>query len=293
MGRLGRSSRMAWGLLGAAAAAWFAVWMLFFPQYVPTHFAWDVQPRFAQVFIGAGYVFRTAFFLNAAFERDWLKLRWIVWGNLVFTGVLLFATYWHADEFLWNPFVSPVAHLWIVLYIFEPIVMLYLLPPGILRAAAPTSGGPILPLFRRTLIFIAGILLMFGLLPFLHPEFASARWPWELNGLDARMISAWFLGWSAWTGTMALAADWDEVRAAARLFILNGVALTTVALVFRDEFSAGRGTATAFVVAVVLLTGAMAAFHVVQDRRRPTARPAGRPLIDAGAAAVPEGEPGR
>ena len=89
------------------------------------------------------YVFRTAFFLNVAFEKDWLRLRWIVWGNLVFTGVLLFATYWHAPEFLWDPFTSPVAHIWIVLYIFEPVVMIYLLPPGILRAPAPPTGGPI------------------------------------------------------------------------------------------------------------------------------------------------------
>ena len=79
-------ARLGWGLLGAAAAAWFAVWFLFFPQFVPDYFAWDIEPRFAQVFIGAGYVFRTFFFLNAAFERSWLRLRWIVWGNLVFTG---------------------------------------------------------------------------------------------------------------------------------------------------------------------------------------------------------------
>ena len=42
--------------------------MLFFPQYVPEYFAWDVHPRAAQAFIGAGYVFRTFFFLNAARE---------------------------------------------------------------------------------------------------------------------------------------------------------------------------------------------------------------------------------
>src|SRR5262245_56130678 len=87
-----RRSRLGWGLLGAAAAAWFAIWFLFFPQFIPTYFAWDIEPRFAQLFLGAGYVFRTAFFLNAAFERSWLRLRWIVWGNLVFTGVLLLAT---------------------------------------------------------------------------------------------------------------------------------------------------------------------------------------------------------
>jgi len=273
MGRLGTRTQRLWGLLGAAAAAWFAVWMLFFPQYVTDFFAWDVQPRFAQVFIGAGYIFRTAFFLNVAFEKDWLRLRWIVWGNLVFTGILLFATYWHAQEFIWNPFQSPLAHIWIVLYIFEPVVMLYVLPPGILRAAAPATGGPILLPFRRYLVFVTGILLMFGLLLLLNPEFASARWPWELNELDARIFAAWPLGWAVWCGTMAFATDWDEVRMPARLFILNGLALVAVAIVFRDEFLPGRGSVIGFIVAVTLLTIGMLVFHLMQERRRPTPSP--------------------
>lgn len=266
-----RLARLGWGLLGAAAAAWFAVWFLLFPQFVPDYFAWDIEPRFAQVFIGAGYVFRTAFFLNAAFERSWLRLRWIVWGNLVFTGVLLFATYWHAPEFHWNPFETPLAHIWIVLYIFEPVVMLYLIPSGTMSAPGLTSGGPILAWFRRFLVLVTGFLLMNGLLILLNPEFAATRWPWELNGLDARIAAAWFLGWAAWCGTMAFARDWDEIRRAAQLFILNGVALLTVTVIFRNEFLPGRGTAMGFAFGVAVMTIAMAAFHVLQDRRRPIA----------------------
>ena len=79
-------SQMIWGFLGATAAAWFAIWMLFFPQFVPEFFAWNVVPRYAQAFIGAGYIFRTLFFLNVARESDWTKLRWIVWGNLASPG---------------------------------------------------------------------------------------------------------------------------------------------------------------------------------------------------------------
>jgi hypothetical protein len=268
-----RRSRLGWGILGAAAAAWFAIWFLFFPQFVPDNFAWDIKPRFAQVFIGAGYVFRTAFFLNAAFERSWLRLRWIVWGNIVFTGILLLATYWHAEEFHWNPFKTPLAHTWIILYIFEPVVMLYLIPRGTLSAPSLTSGGPVSPWLKRFLVLVAGLLLMNGLLILINPEFAASRWPWELNPLDARIVSAWFLGWSAWCGTMAFAQDWDEIRAAARLFILNGIALLAVTVVFRDEFLPGRGTATAFAVALAVMTGIMIVFHVLQDRRRPTDQP--------------------
>lgn len=273
MGRLGLRTQRLWGILGAGAAAWFAIWMLFFPQFVPTHFAWDVEPRFAQVFIGAGYIFRTFFFLNVARETNWFRLRWIVWGNLVFTGVLLFATYWHAQEFLWNPFVSPVAHIWIVLYVFEPILMLYLLPRGILGAEAPPTGGPIHGLFRRWLILVCGTLLMFGLLPFLNPEFAANRWPWELNPLDARMVSAWFLGWAAWSGTLAFATDWDEIRTAVRLFIVNGVALAAVAIAFRETFIPDRGSAAAFTIAIVVMTAIMFGFLVLQERARPRGQP--------------------
>ena len=109
-----RSMRL-WGVIGAAVAALFAVWMFFFPSLVPTHFAWVVEPRLAQAFIGAGYVFRTFFFLQFVFARNWLSIRWTFYGNLVFTGTLLLATLWHADEMNWRfpggARVDPLLHL--------------------------------------------------------------------------------------------------------------------------------------------------------------------------------------
>jgi hypothetical protein len=264
-----RREQIGWGILGAAAAAWFAIWMLAFPQFVADYFAWDVHPRYAQAFIGAGYIFRTAFFLNAARQPDWTRLRWIVWGNLVFTGTLLFATYWHADEFHWNPLETPLAHLWIVLYIFEPVTMLYLIPRGALSAAAPPTGGPLHRWFKGFLVLVVGLLFMNGLLLLLNPEFAAARWAWELNPLDARIVAAWFLGWATWCGTMAFAADWDEIRTAARLFILNGVVLLATVPVFRDDFLPGRGTVGGYAFGLLVMTGLMAGFYVLQERRRP------------------------
>lgn len=261
-------AQIGWGFLGAVAAGAFSVWMFLFPDTVARYFAWDVQPRYAQAFIGAGYLFRTAFFLYVMRQPDWLRLRWIVWGNLAFTGTLLLATYWHVDQFNWNPFQTPLAHIWIVLYIFEPIAMVYLLPRGALRAAAPATGGPLLDAFRKFLILVTGLLLMNGLLLVINPEFAATRWAWELNPLDARIVAAWFLGWSIWCGTMAFARDWDEVRAAAALFILNGLALAATILIFRDQFLPGRGTPIGYMLAVGLMTGLMIAFFLLQERRR-------------------------
>jgi hypothetical protein len=260
-------SQVVWGILGALAAAWFAGWMLLFPQQVPTHFAWDVQPRYAQAFIGAGYIFRTLFFLNVAREANWIRLRWIVWGNLVFTGTLLLATFWHIDEFLWPQFVPPTAHIWVILYIFEPVVMIYLIPRGILRAEAPVVGGPIHPWFKAFLVLVTGLFLMHGLLLVINPEFATLRWPWELNPLDARIVAAWALGWSVWCGTMAFATDWDEIRTGIRLFIVNGVALLATMVLFRDGLTGV--TTSSYVWGIATLTIVMAGFHALQERRRP------------------------
>ena len=261
-----RRSQIVWGLLGATAAATFAVWLLGFPQFVLDYFAWDVQPRYAQAFIGAGYIFRTLFFLNAATESNWIRLRWIVWGNLAFTGTLLLATFWHVDQFNWSQFTPPTAHIWVILYIFEPVVMVYLIPRGALRAEAPVVGGPIHPWFKAFLVLVTGLLLMHGLLLLINPEFAAQRWPWGLNPLDARIAAAWALGWSFWCGTMAFARDWDEIRTAARLFIVNGVALLATMVPFADGLT-GK-TASTYVVGILILTGGMIAFYVLQERWR-------------------------
>ena len=277
--------QLGWGLLGASAAFAFAVWMFFFPESIPEKFAWDVEPRLAQAFIGAGYVFRTFFFLAIAFGRDWLKLRWMMWGNLVFTGVLLLATFWHADQFNWPPSQTLAGHFWVILYIFEPVTMLYIVPWAILTAPAPTTGGPVHRLVRIFLIFTTGLLLMHGLLLVLNPEFAGTRWPWELNSLDAQIIAAWFLGWSAWCGTMAFARDWDEIRLPAILFVVNGVALLATIVWFRDLFSTTHTTTGSYQVGIAVLTGLMVLSIVWQERRRP------RAVAQRGADTEPEAAP--
>jgi hypothetical protein len=267
-----RADQLAWGLLGATAAATFAVWMFFFPDSIAEKFAWDVHPRMSQLFIGAGYVFRTAFFLSIAFGRDWTRLRWMFWGNLAFTATLLLATFWHAGEFNWDPAQTPVAHLWLILYIFEPVTMLYMVPRNVWQLPAATTGGSIWKPFRWFLIAATGLLLSDGLLLVINPEFAAQRWPWELNPLDARIMAAWFLGWAVWLGTMAFARDWTEIRLPAALFVLNGAALIATIVVGRDEFRDIR-TVPPYQWGVVVLTVLMIGFGLLQERRMAAARP--------------------
>ncbi len=256
-----------WGVLGAVVAAAFALLMFFLPNMIPSRFAWVVEPRLAQAFIGAGYVFRTAFFLQFVLAKNWLHVRWAFWGNLAFTGTLLLATLWHADEMNWR---FLLAHLWIVFYTFEPITMIFTAPlDPASRAAHLHSGGPILPWLRRLLIFEVGIFFLFGGLLIVNPQWLDLRWPWDLNEFDARIITAWFMGWSVWAGTMAMAVDWDEVRLTAALQILFGLSLTAVLVAFRPEFDFARSPTSTYAGGVVLLTPAMIIFFWLQERRRP------------------------
>lgn len=255
-----------WGIGGGLIAAVFAIWMLFFPELAITHFAWPVEPRLAQIFIGAGYIFRTGFFFTAAFEPAWHRIRWIYWGNLVFTGTLLFATFWNLDAFNWF-FVT--AHVWVILYIIEPVTMLYLVPRSQEAwTQVPTPRGPIHPAFKWFFVAETAILLTFGLLLVLNPRFADLRWPWALNQLDAQIIAAWFLGWAVWAGTMAFATDWDEIRHGARLNILFGLALLMTFVVFFPQFDFSRPTTYAYMGGVVVLTLAMLFFYFRQERAK-------------------------
>ena len=255
-----------WGVIGAAVAALFAVWMLFFPQLVAPFFAWVAEPRLTQVFIGAGYIFRTVFFLGFVFGGNWLRMRWAFWGNLAFTGTLLLATLWHAEEMSWRYLV---AHLWIIFYTFEPVSMIFLAPmDAATRALHLHSGGPMLPWFKRFLILVVGVLFLFGALMVINPAWLDLRWSWDLNEFDARIMAAWFNGWAVWLGTIYFVRDWDEGKWGVWLAILFGAALSVSSLIFLPLFN-DRHATRGFIGVAILFTVGLAFFAWRQERARP------------------------
>lgn len=277
-----------WGVLGGTTAAVFAVWLILLPDTVTTYFAWDVQPRMTQLFVGAGYIFRTAFFFAIALEPRWRRVSWMYWGNLAFTGALLAATYLHADEFLWGQFLPPTAHLWIILYIFEPVAMLYLVPRSAGHLERPVAGGEVTPALRMFLILAVGLMLMFGLLLLVNPALAANRWPWDLNHLDSRIMSAWFLGWAGWAGAMAFSNYWDDIKLGVQLMILNGTVVLAAAV---SQLSSlrfdGKTTTLVLAIGTIGLTAGAATLYVVQERRRPSVVAADAPALTDVAAGSP------
>ena len=71
------------------------------------------------------------------------------------------------------------------------------------------------------ILLFVGVMFLMGALLIINPEWLDLRWAWDLNGFDARIIAAWFMGWAVWAGTIAFAHDWDEVRLAGALAVLS------------------------------------------------------------------------
>ena len=259
-----------WALTGGFIAFTFAIWMLFFPDWVEPYFAWDAHPRLTQAFIGAGYIFRTGFFFSIWRERSWHRLRWTFWGNMVFTGALLLATFWHVEDFGWfKPVAIVLAHLWVFLYVVEPVSMVFWAPRGpASKAEPPVSYGPIHSGLKFLLVTEVAVLGTFGALLVINPKFLETRWMWSLvdNALDARIVAAWFLGWATWAGTMAFARDWDEIRIGVQLNILFGLALIGTFIAFLPLFNLSQRQTGAYVIVTILMTAALLFFYWRQER---------------------------
>lgn len=253
-----------WGMGGTLVAAVFAVWLLFLPAQVAPYFAWPAEPRLGQMFIGAGFIFRTGFFWSVMRDPAWFRVRWIFWGNLVFTGALLLATFVHAEAFNWG---FPTALIWLILYVIEPVLMIYQVPHGAdAWSELPVRAGPIQPTLKWLLVAEAGLLGTVGALLVFNPTFMSAIWPWSFRALGSRIIAAWFLGWATWAGTMAFARDWEEIRTATRLNILFGLALLVSFLVFLPQFDFTRPGTVWYAAFILLFTLALAVAYWRQQR---------------------------
>jgi membrane protein CcdC involved in cytochrome C biogenesis len=224
------------GIIQCFLAAFFVLWFLIFPQY-GKYFAWPVVPELTALFLGAGFMLRSYFGYHLWRDKYWYSVRWSMNGDFAFLGTLFIATWWHINEMNWDVqgvsnslriFCLVIVHVWVFAYTFEPLVV-FLLYPREKEAHDPVpaeySEGEIQPGTKTLLaaIFLFGA--AFWALLFFTPDFASSRWPWELNAFDSRIMSAWFAGSSVWSVTMYFMKDWAEIKVGVRalLFFLLGL----------------------------------------------------------------------
>ncbi len=257
------------GIVQFFLAAAFVIWLLFFPD-TGDRFAWPVVPRLTAMFLGTSFILRTFLGYHLWRETEWYRLRWIVWGNFTFLGVIFVATFWHVDEMNWERNIV-VAHIWVLAYIVEPLILVLIEPhEAAARAPVPENlrGGEVGEGLRRTLgaLFIFGVAL--GGLLFIHPTFMDTRWPWPLDPFDARIMAAFPAACGVWAATMYFKRSWAEIRMGVQSLIVYGSALFVVWLVTYSSYEAGRKNGLTYGV----VTGAFAAlliyFYWRQERAR-------------------------
>lgn len=214
------------GLVQVLLASTFVVWLAFFPSR-GVDFAWPVTPELSAVFIGTAFVARAYLGFHLWREKYWWRLRWQVWGNLGFLTVVFLTTFWHVHEINWATNII-IAHVWVVAYAVEPLLLIVLEPRGE-AASAPLPQdlreGPILPGLNRMLLVLYIFLTTLAGVFLLNPEFAATRWPWELTAFDARIMSAFFVLGALWALRVRYLDDWAEAKLAVRGLIILGLSL--------------------------------------------------------------------
>lgn len=229
------------GVVQTFLAAAFVIWLLFFPSS-GANFAWPIIPEFSAMFIGAGFIIRTYLGYHLWRQKYWYKLRWQVWGNYAFLAVLLLATFWHIDEMNWFTNIW-IAHIWVVAYIVEPLILPLYEPRGE-AAKAPLPDelkeGPIFPGLKRVLqvAFVVGVSL--GLLLFIHPQFMDTRWAWQLDPFDARIMGAFPIMAGLWALYGYLADDWADIKLGVLGILLLNVGIFGMWLYNLPQFDLAR-----------------------------------------------------
>ncbi len=215
------------GIVQVLLAASFVIWLFFFPDS-GGNFAWPVVPRITAMFLGASFLARLYLGWHLFRQPNWWMLRWQLWGNYGFLTIIFLATFWHVDEMNWHSNIW-VAHIWVIAYIVEPLVLPLWEPRGP-QARLPLppehQQGPILPALKSLMVLILIVGVTLSGLMFINPEFMDTRWPWPLDPFDARILSAFHLLAALWALRVYFFDDWAEAKLGVGGLIVYTLALT-------------------------------------------------------------------
>ena len=259
------------GIVQILLAATFVVWLVFFPS-AGWNFAWPVTPAFSAMFIGAGFIARTYIGYYLWREKQWAKLRWQVNANYAFLFVIFLATYWHVDEMNWKSNII-VAHIWVLAYTIEPI-MLYLLEPRGKESKMPLPAelqeGAVMPGLKRVAVLGLVVAAALASLLFINPRFMNTRWPWPLDPFNARIMAAFLILAAAWCREVYFAEQWAEIKRAVFGLLIYAASNFALWLVMFPQFDPARKNGLTFGIAFGVFTVLLAYFYFRQERLKPT-----------------------
>ncbi len=173
-------------------------------------------------------------------------------GNYAFLAVILIATYWHIEAMNWSSNIW-VAHIWVLAYTVEPLMLPLIEPRGERRnEPLPTDlkQGPTYLGLRR----ISAVAMIFGIaiagLLFINPEFMNTRWPWPLDPFNARVMAAFPALAALWAVWVYFAEDWAEAKLGVLGLIIYTAALFGVWVVGLPEYDFSRENVWSFGLAM-------------------------------------------
>jgi len=258
------------GIIQFFLALSFVIWLLIFPDK-GSLFAWPVTPLLTAMFIGTSFILRTILGFRLWRERYWYRLRWSMWGNYAFLAVILLATFWHVDDLNWKSDII-VAHIWVIAYIVEPLMLPLLEPRGPdSRQPLPAelSRGPILNGLKNTLVAIYITTFAIAGLLVIHPAFMDTRWPWPLDPFNARVMAAWPAACAAWALTMYFSKDWAEIKPGVQMLLVYAAALFAVWLFTFPGYDHTRANGITFGVFTGIIAVLLAYFYWRQESQQP------------------------
>ena len=259
------------GVVQILLAASFVVWLVLLPG-TAGNFAWPVTPTFTAMFLGVGFIARTYIGIYLWREKQWARLRWQVKANYIFLLVIALATYWHVDEMNWKTNII-VAHIWVLAYTIEPI-MLYLLEPRSheSKQALPAAlqEGPVMPGLKRVAALGLVVTATLAALLFINPQFMDTRWPWPLDPFNARIMAAFLALSAGWCLEVYFASEWAAVKRAVMGLTIYAASNFGLWLVIFPQLDLTRKNGITFGVAAGLFAVLLGYYYYRQERARIT-----------------------
>lgn len=246
---------------------WLAFLILYFyPELSGERFAWAIQPPMTALYMAAGYLGGSWLFVNTLLGKRWHRVQAGFLPITVFTWFMMLATFLHWDRFSHGRLGFT---LWLILYVVTPFLV-----PAVwhynrkMHSDEPEQNDVLIPPgIRWVLRLIALAALLFAVIGFIRPDFASQTWPWMLTPLTARVICGWIALLGVGALTMSNEPRWSGWKVPLESIVIWHVLVLLAAFMNPADFKTGLVNWYTISIGVMLI-GIFFFYPLMQRRRR-------------------------